>query len=594
MRLSFKANMVQKISLISLICLTIPSLLFSSYLSRKQSKDFYARLIEEQLATVSLAVSNADTTLHSISQLALDLAYSDSLTNYLGRMLRTDLSRYPVWTKQLLGDTISSIKYSLKYRDLGINAANIYVPGTLSQEGNYFYQIDRLYDLSFFQDYIDSGEYYGLYYLDQDETRLFRSVCGYPAATAEQNIFLFLCRIEKYPAGECLGYILFECSPQKILSPLYASRGQEKDYYVWFHSSEKGYGQCPPADVEELLVPRKEKAFFFYDAGKPLYVCCGFEHFDITVIHTSSTPISPYTLPNLSLPVILAFFALLQFVILTLFVRRSFLQLHQDLSLMDAIIAHGFKEKIPVKRTDEIGMIEHRYNILLEKISSLISENVRRETAQAQAQLKALQYQINPHFIYNTLNVFSGCASQNGQYALADSIASFGQLLRYTIKNDGIYTTIDAELSNAASLIKVYNIRYLNRLQLSVEVPGELRQLQIIRFLFQPLLENAILHGLSQNTVLHIRIALCRTGSFIRIAITDDGEGMSPERLQEVAQYMADPSEAERPFSPKGSFIGLKNIYQRLKLFYGPQAELTIQSQIQQGTKVSICIPADS
>ena len=79
-------------------------------------------------------------------------------------------------------------------------------------------------------------------------------------------------------------------------------------------------------------------------------------------------------------------------------------------------------------------MIAHRYNILLDKINALIQETVQKETAQSHAQLKALQYQINPHFIYNTLSVFSGYASQNGQDTLAESIASFGQILRYNIK----------------------------------------------------------------------------------------------------------------------------------------------------------------
>lgn len=121
-------TMVHKICILSLICLTIPSLLCSFYLYRRQADEFYSQLINEQLTAVEQAANNVDTTLSSISQLVMDLAYSESLTNYLGKMHRTDLLRYPTWSEKMLNEIIASIRYSLKYRDLGINSASIYVP----------------------------------------------------------------------------------------------------------------------------------------------------------------------------------------------------------------------------------------------------------------------------------------------------------------------------------------------------------------------------------------------------------------------------------------------------------------------------------
>ena len=347
--------------------------------------------------------------------------------------------------------------------------------------------------------------------------------------------------------------------------------------------------------MDTLLSLAQQSGSRYADLDGQNHICVSLPHFDITAVQTSAAPSYAYPLPALSLSLILACFALLQFVVLTLFIRSSFNQLHRDLNLMDAIIAHGFLEKIPETRTDEIGMIARRYNILLEKISSLISENVSRQTAQTQAQLKALQYQINPHFIYNTLNIFSGYAAQNGQGALAESIASFGQLLRYTIKNDGVYTTMEAELRNAMSLINVYNIRYFDRLYLLPDVPQELKGFSIIKFLLQPILENAILHGLLQpGACLHIRLSAWQEGDFVAIEIGDDGEGMSPQRLEWVIRYMEDPSEDDQPLSPKSTLIGLKNIYKRLKLFYGEKAALSIQSREHHGTTVTLLIPMNT
>lgn len=593
MKLFSNMTMVHKICLLSLVCLTIPSLLCSFYLYHRQADEFYSQLIHEQLTAVEQSVNNVDTTLSSISQLVMDLAYSESLTNYLSRMHRTDLLRYPVWSEKILNDIIASIRYSLKYRNLGINSASIYVPSPLPLEGNYLWQMNRLEDLAFFQDFVDSNAGNGLYFLDQEETEAFRSVCGYPAATAEPEILLLICRIEKNAAGDCLGYILFECSPRQIFSPLFTLyRSQEQSPYVWFPGSGKGYGKCPTNDMEKLISLAQQSNTPYVDLEGQHHICVPLEHFAIMAIQTNPVPSSVYPLPALGLSLILASFALLQFVVLTLFIRRSFEQLHQDLNLMDAIIAHGFLERIPETRTDEIGMIVHRYNILLEKISSLISENVLRETAQTQAQLKALQYQINPHFIYNTLNIFSGYAAQNGQNTLAESIASFGQLLRYTIKNDSVYATMETELRNAISLINVYNIRYFDQLHLSLDVPEELKGFSIIKFLLQPILENAILHGLLRpGASLHIRLAVWQDENSVTIQISDDGEGMNPSRLEWVREYMADPSENGQPPSAKGTFIGLKNIYKRLKLFYGERASLSILSMEHHGTTVTLLIP---
>ena len=97
-------TLVHKICLLSLVCLTIPSLLFSFYLYRRQADEFHSQLIHEQITTIGQAANNVDATLSSISQLVTDLAYSESLISYVGRMQRTDLLRYPVWSEKVLGE----------------------------------------------------------------------------------------------------------------------------------------------------------------------------------------------------------------------------------------------------------------------------------------------------------------------------------------------------------------------------------------------------------------------------------------------------------------------------------------------------------
>lgn len=596
MNIFARRGMVQKICILSLVCLTIPSLFFSIYLYQRQSKGLQEQLLRDQSIAIEQTTNSIDTTLHAVSELSMDLTYSDLLTSFLDRQRRWegDLTRFPIWTQKQFQELLSAIKYSLKYRNLGIYAANIFVSYTLPQEGDYFWSADRLSSFDFFQQFQNTDLPSALYYLDAKETEKLHASCGYTSGSAEKTTILLIQKIELLQPAMCIGYTVFECSPQKIFPMLFSSSGQNKGYFAWFHDSGKGHGAEPSSDVLSALKRGDDTSAFLIESDNQQYLCCTMEHFGITVLDTQPLMLDAYKLPALSLSLVLAAFALLQFIVLTVFLHKSFQHLHSDLNLMDYIIAHGFQERIPEIRKDEIGMIAHRYNILLDKINSLIQETVRKETAQTQAQLKALQYQINPHFIYNTLSIFSGYAAQNGQDILAESIDSFGQLLRYNIKNEGLYATIESELRTAASLINVYNIRYFNQLTLTVDVPASLRQFPIIKFLLQPLLENAILHGfVPPNTSLDICISIRQTDDLVEIKVSDNGNGMSRERLLEVQTHMVHSSE-DLPASENSTFIGLRNIYQRLILFYGQKAQLTIDSEEACGTLITIQLPADS
>lgn len=589
MRILHNMNMVQKICIISISCLTIPTLFFSFYLYQKQSRDFYEQLIEEQSITIEQLTNSVDSRLYSINNLSLEMAYSEPINSYLARQHRIDLEKYPIWAEKQLNEIISSIKYSLKYHNLGINTANIFTTHESAQEGDYFWKASRLNNLKFFQDFSASNLSSAMIYLNQENTEQFRNVCGYTSTSAEKDILLMIQKINSSYFESCIGYLVFECSPSKIFSSPFSS--QNGNYFAWFQNIQNAYGNTPIMNLQTLTLNDAKTSAFITNLGEHQHIGCAMKHFDIIVVSTQPLTTDTYKLTSYSVSLLLATFALIQLIILTLFIRRTFDHLHKDLNLMDSIIAHGFKERIPEVRTDEIGIIAHHYNILLDKINSLIQETVQKETEQTHAQLKALQYQINPHFIYNTLSVFSGYASQNGQETLAESIASFGQILRYNIKNDSLYATIDSELRCATSLINIYNIRYFNQIQLNIDVSTALRQYQIIKFLLQPLLENSILHGLNHiSSSLEIYISIQKTNDFLIIQVSDNGKGMSSERLQKVQNYMLNPSE-ELPDSSNGSFIGLQNIYKRLKLFYGQNAQMTIDSEEDCGTLITLQIP---
>ena len=217
-----------------------------------------------------------------------------------------------------------------------------------------------------------------MYYLNPKDTKAFHEVCGYTSASADKDMILIIQKILNSSSDFCMGYLIFECSPAKIFPSTFSS--QNGNYFAWFETSHRSYGNISISDTDKLLEHSSDTSAFSIYRRSPAIHRMLIENFDITVFSTQPLLTDAYKLPAFSLSLILAVSALIQLTVLYHFsIRKSFDQLHKDLTLMDRIIVDGFHEKIPEVRTDEIGMIAHRYNILLDKINALIQETVQKE-----------------------------------------------------------------------------------------------------------------------------------------------------------------------------------------------------------------------
>ena len=594
MKSSRNLSLVQKVFLLSLILLTLPTLIIAFYLYEKQTTQFYDQLMEERKVAIEQLAGNVRTTITSASELSKDLSYRSPLIDLLKRQ---NLSQYPIWSKRYIDEIVSSVKYSLKYQNLGIDAVRIYsLNPEIGKEitaGGYFYPAEHIKSLAFFKDFISSNKIVALYYLSGDEETIYSKLLNTSSYLKHSNgILLMIRRILGSSENGDLGYMVFEMSPRKVFPKLTDDSNEEDGYFACFTNLGNFYGTQPPEFLVQSMKNSSPQAGVFTINGQK-YLCNTISGFDILIAGAKPVSRTPFVHSALNLSLLLIWLSLAQLFILTLFIKHAFARLHNDLNQMDNIVAHEFKGRIPIHNEDEMGQIARRYNILLDRIDTLVDGLVQKETANTAAQLKSLQYQINPHFIYNTLNIFSGCAEQNGSSELAEAIASFGHLLRYNLKNDSLYSTVEQELQNASSLIGVYSIRYFNRLRLEIHADPGVCRLRLIKFLLQPLLENSILHGLvAPHTSMLIQISIDACDKFLTIRVLDDGIGMSSAHLQQVCEGVFNENPIEKP-PTSGSFIGLRNIWERLHLFYGSEASMEINSVENAGMSVSIRIPLE-
>lgn len=243
---------------------------------------------------------------------------------------------------------------------------------------------------------------------------------------------------------------------------------------------------------------------------------------------------------------------------------------------------------------DEIGSLVKSYNHMVCKIQSLIEEVYIAGIRQKNAQLLALRTQINPHFLYNTLDSIRIKAILNGDDEVSDMIKMLAKMFRTVLDSEEKNHRVKDEIENIRSYIRLQNIRFDNVITLQENIEPEVYQAKIIAIVFQPVIENSFKHGSKERGApLHISIqGKMEEGHIMIFTISDDGKGMSAERLRQVnegleSEHMSSSAEEEN----HSQSIGLRNIAERIRLRYGNDGNLRILSSDENGTAIEIRVP---
>lgn len=250
-------------------------------------------------------------------------------------------------------------------------------------------------------------------------------------------------------------------------------------------------------------------------------------------------PVSEHGYLQQSSLLILIFVGFLSLLFLSLFfsmIRSINSRLQRYGDEMERIAESGFNGELAVERQDEIGVIGNQFNRVLGRMRVLMQENIQKETAYKDAQLKALLLQINPHFIYNTLDMFAGKLTLDGEFETADYICDFAQMIRYNTMTS-TELPLEKELEHVINYVNLEKCRYGDSVELRIHVPEELRQIIIPRFLLQPIVENSFEHGftgMAPEEKRQIIITARKMGDRMIIRVRDNGRGMSLKQVEEM------------------------------------------------------------
>ena len=265
-------------------------------------------------------------------------------------------------------------------------------------------------------------------------------------------------------------------------------------------------------------------------------------------------------------------------------IRRPVARLTQSLSLVDA----NNISPIPVREEYvELALISRKFNELLEHIDELIRKDYRTQIELSQSQLAALRGQINPHFLFNTLQLLQTEIIYGNVEKSNSIIISLSQLLRYYMTNNEARVTVARELDYLKKYLTLFEGKYEGRLKTEIRIQPDAARLAVPKLLLQPIVENSIRHAvdMSPDSVTISIEASVREGTLL-LTVVDDGGGIAPERLEAVQR------ELEKPVDWLDHNIGLSNVHQRIRTSYGPQYGLSIDSYDGK-TIVTLCLPAE-
>ncbi len=258
-------------------------------------------------------------------------------------------------------------------------------------------------------------------------------------------------------------------------------------------------------------------------------------------------------------------------------------------------VALGDFDFLPsIEGNDEIGQLSRDLGVMVKSINNLINEvyvvNMQKDQLairQREIRLKMLASQINPHFLFNTLESIRMRAYCNGDEEVAEAIMLLGKIMRRNLEIGNDLVLFQEEVNLLKAYLDIQKFRYRNRFNYKLNYSREIENYKLLPFLIQPIIENSVVHGLkSVEEGGDISLKAEKVSGILRIIIEDNGCGMDEEQLQHVID-LNDVEDCD------GQHIGIKNVHQRIKLFYGEDYGMSINSTFGKGTRVEIALPGE-
>ena len=268
--------------------------------------------------------------------------------------------------------------------------------------------------------------------------------------------------------------------------------------------------------------------------------------------------------------------------------RGIYLPIKKLHNLTTTIARADLEPLVTADNVDEIAELGMSFNILVGKVRELLDAKIKEQENLKKAELRALQAQINPHFLYNTLDTIIWMAEANRPAQVVELVRALSRFFRITLSKGKDWITVREEVEHISSYLTIQKIRYRDILDFAIDMEPEALDATILKLTLQPLVENALYHGIKNKRSGGVITVRGRRwgGDRLRVEVSDNGIGMTAEKVAQMRTAI----ESEGFVSNESGF-GLCNVNQRIKLYYGKPYGLTLESEYGEGTRVVVDIP---
>lgn len=278
---------------------------------------------------------------------------------------------------------------------------------------------------------------------------------------------------------------------------------------------------------------------------------------------------------------------ILAFILVTVFISYTISKPIKLLTRHMSKVREGnLDEQVSVNTRDEVGLLTENFNTMLKDLKGLMRQIQQKEKEKKEAHLAALQAQINPHFLFNTLNAIKWASYMNGVPNIGNKVAALGRLFEIVINKESEFITIKEEMEYLDNYIVLMEFKHNQEITVEYHVSETIKTLYTLKFILQPIVENSIIHGLSEvMSGGKLAISAETEDQKVIFKIADNGKGMTEETIKALLQ--SETNYDRRRFTG----IGISNVNERIKLNFGNEYGIEITSKVNLGTTVSVKIP---
>ncbi len=395
---------------------------------------------------------------------------------------------------------------------------------------------------------------------------------------------------------ETIGLVVAEINPRTFGSYI-LTKQKILGYQTTFITDREGAIICGDNAVRDdwrkdilLRYQAGERKSNIELGGNMYYVCSQYNGLTGWVTFTmipdnklfpEASSLKQYTVVLVAISVVLASLFLL---ILALAITKPLARLKNG---MKQVQDKNFDLQLENDRRDEIGELTETFNYMVNRIHILVNQVYQEKIAQKNAEIEALQAQINPHFLYNTLDTINWMLIDRDEMEVSAIVVALGKLMQYTMDTASSMVTLSEECRHVRDYLMIQKFRLEDRLEFTLNLDPSLESFKVPKLILQPLIENAIDHGIHNSGRAGIlRVSAIRAGSRVYITVSDNGRGMTPDELYQFKRLLCNDSIGYKN-------IGVRNVARRLQLHFSDRCEFVVDNTLGGGLSITIVLPLD-